>query len=115
MSREIDLTKTLSSDDRDWLLARGRTAEVAVSDGITIQELEAAEAADNPGDAVFTPASPADAAARASSTEASVGAYNGWLKEDLVAEAEARGLDSEGLKADLVDRLEADDAGSGDA
>lgn len=35
--------------------------------------------------------------------------YNNMLKADLVAECEKRGLATDGLKADLIARLEADD------
>ena len=31
--------------------------------------------------------------------------YGGWLKADLVAEAESRGLDTSGTKEDLIARL----------
>jgi hypothetical protein len=33
--------------------------------------------------------------------------YSGWLKADLVAEADSRGLDTSGTKDELVARLEA--------
>jgi hypothetical protein len=35
--------------------------------------------------------------------------YTGWLKADLVAEAEARGLDTSGTKDDLIARLDGND------
>jgi len=35
--------------------------------------------------------------------------YTGWLKADLVAEAEARGLDTTGTKDDLIGRLDGND------
>lgn len=41
-------------------------------------------------------------------------AYRDQRKADLVDEAEARGIDSSGTKADIVARLEADDQGEPD-
>jgi hypothetical protein len=35
--------------------------------------------------------------------------YTGWLKADLVAEAESRGLDTTGTKDDLIGRLDGND------
>jgi hypothetical protein len=35
--------------------------------------------------------------------------YTGWLKADLIAEAEARGLDTTGTKDDLIARLDSND------
>ena len=35
--------------------------------------------------------------------------YTGWLKADLVAEAESRGLDTTGTKDDLIARLDGND------
>jgi hypothetical protein len=35
--------------------------------------------------------------------------YSGWLKVDLVAEADARGLDTTGTKDDLIGRLDGND------
>jgi len=35
--------------------------------------------------------------------------YTGWLKADLVEEAEARGLDTSGTKDDLIARLDGND------
>jgi hypothetical protein len=35
--------------------------------------------------------------------------YSGWLKADLIAEAEARGLDTTGTKDDLIARLDGSD------
>ena len=36
--------------------------------------------------------------------------YGSLLKADLVEQAEHRGIDSSGTKADIIERLEADDA-----
>jgi hypothetical protein len=35
--------------------------------------------------------------------------YSGMLKDELVAEAESRGIDSSGTKAEIIERLEAAD------
>lgn len=124
MSREIDL-KNLSDEDRSWLIERGRLAEVAASEGKTAQEIQQQEAANAPdaGGVEFKPVSPADAAAGMprSSAEAErenvtprtaeQDDYDDQKKADLVSELESRGLSTSGTKAELIERLEADDNG----
>jgi len=41
--------------------------------------------------------------------EPELASYAGWLKADLVAEAESRGLDTTGTKDDLIARLDGND------
>ena len=42
-------------------------------------------------------------------SEPETASYAGWLKADLVAEAESRGLDTTGTKDDLIARLDGND------
>ena len=49
------------------------------------------------------------AAAAAPAPESETADYGALLKAELVETADARGIDSTGTKADIIERLEADD------
>lgn len=118
MSRQVDLTKDASDEDRQWLMDRARYADLAQLDNLTIQQVQAKEAADHREDdeVIFTPVSPYDKHVRANAgtatpaSEHAGGDYDGWNKAQLQDEAERRDLPRSGSKADLVERLQEHDA-----
>lgn len=100
MSRQIDISnpESLSEDDRKYLIQRGRTQVLNQVDYIA--RVDAARAA--------------ALAAQESEPEVVVEEvdepYEKWKVDDLRNECRARDLSDEGSKADLVARLEANDA-----
>jgi hypothetical protein len=86
MSRELPTNSSEWSQD-DWQYAFDRNE---LPDGMTQEE--------------------AQAKLSGSDDEESDGSYGSMKKDDLVAAAEERGVDSSGTKADIIERLEADDA-----
>lgn len=84
MSKQIDPTQPLSDEDREYLVTRGQEVHIARIDG---------------GD--FVAAEP--------KSETDEGKYGKMLVDELRAELADRELDDDGLKAELVARLEASD------
>lgn len=131
MSREIDLSNPLSDEDRAYLLARGREQLVAQIDARRGDEEAAKLAHYVPGSAVDeadgvpeTPglAAPNVEAARSAEIveeddDVEAGTednYETWTNEQLREELDSRDLQTSGKKKELVARLRADDADTGD-
>lgn len=95
MGKTIDLTQPLSSEDRAWLVERGKIGDLRVADEIAAAaaESEAASEAQDDDDEVVD------------SEE-----YGEWTKAQLQYELTERNLPTSGTKAELVTRLEEDDA-----
>jgi len=134
MSREIDLTKKLSDEDRQYLVERDRWRDLALADGhedIERAKREATEANDisqgrRPPTLVGEPARVAEANASQAPVEAEEDLpYEEWSYDELKAELDARktdaiagGMNTEdankryskgGSQKDLVQRLHDDD------
>jgi hypothetical protein len=131
VSRQIDLSKPLSDEDRAYLLARGREQLVAKLDAQNGDEEAARLANYVPGSAVDQPEGVPDtpglgapnaeaartAAAVEDDDEVEAGTednYETWTNEQLREELDSRDLQTSGKKKELVARLRADDADTGD-
>lgn len=101
MSKQIDLTVPLSDEDREWLLARGRDADVALADRLASGEPLVAEDAG-------AASAPEDSSAPGE--DAPTDQYDEWSKDALQSELEDRGLPSRGTKAELIEVLRNSDA-----
>ena len=98
MGREIDLTKPLSAEDREWLEQRGKYGDLRIADE-------------------YNPPAAADSEPDEGETSDSGSDYDGWSKAQLQYELSTRDLTTTGTKAELVERLLEDDAAkaAGDA
>lgn len=112
MSRVIDLDRKLSDEDREYLVHRGRHADVQAND---VQFAGAEPDKAPPGALGTEPSLQSDRVPEAGSDEELV--YEDMtvaqLKEEIDARNEERDSDSQlsksGAKADLIAELEADD------
>lgn len=96
MSRKIDLTKPLSSDDAEYLRQRGGLPENAVLEDDSSGEADDTEESDNSEEFEDTE----------SEEEESPGEFSGMTLEELKAIARAKNISVGGSKAELVERLE---------
>lgn len=124
MSREIDLTKPLSDADRKYLEDRARHADIALADANSGVEGKSELPAPN----VFAATDPSPDRTPAASISSTEDAeedlpYEEWKVDELKAELDVRAQDAEDSdiaeslaytssdkKADLIKKLEADDA-----
>jgi len=93
MGREIDLTQPLSAEDRAWLEERGKVGDLRVADEMFPDSVPADADPDDDG----------------SMEDESESAYADWTKAQMQYELSTRDLPASGTKAELVERLEADD------
>lgn len=106
MARQIDQSKPLSDEDRDWLLTRGQNGLVERLDReFAGQPAEAPE--DEPEEVEDQPNGD-DPDADGESAEAS---YDHLMVSELKELLEKRGLPVSGSKQELIDRLVQSDAG----
>lgn len=126
MGKSIDLSQPLSDEDRRWLEERGDYAAIAVADAThgapeprEAKADEPSEPEDAPVPLVAEPVAepnagddgvtePSDSSEDA---DDDVPPYEEWTADALRDECDARGLAKSGSKADLIDRLVADDEG----
>lgn len=128
MSKQIDLSKPLSEDDRAYLVSRGRTSDILIADGKDASAETAGPSFDATASAeellAKTPhtgdvnamgvqskqpvtTAPADA-------EPEPSKYDDLTKQQLEDELERRELPKSGKKPDLIARLVEDDAANAD-
>lgn len=124
MSKQIDLSKPLSEEDRAYLLSRGRTYDIAIADGNDASSLSAGPSFDANTDAAKLLAETPNTgdvntlgreagAPDQSSGDAPTGEpsqYEDLTVAQLKDELERRDLPTTGKKPELVARLDADDA-----
>lgn len=127
MSRTIDLTKALSEEDREYLLARGREQQVFANDAQFSDDPEAIQralyipgtAVDKPEGVPETPNEPFDDGAEDAETEDN---YETWNHDKLQEEIRRRNSEYaeefqmavSGTKKELIARLREDDASDED-
>jgi hypothetical protein len=97
MGKNIDLSQPLSAEDRTWLEERGKYGDLRVADDL-------AAAANAPAPEAEPEAEPEETGGEDSET------YGTWTKAQLQYELQTRDLAQSGTKAELVARLEEDDA-----
>lgn len=100
MSRIVNMSQPLSSEDRAYLFQMNRHAAIADNDerfSSDEEEGQEEEVSDEAGDSAVL-------------TEEEVEPYEQWTVAELSAECNDRDLPKNGTKAELVTRLYADDA-----
>lgn len=111
MSREIDFSKPLSEDDKEWLMERSLGWKIPQAPGVVLDPNASAEEllqhVPNTGTVNTAAADLERAVAEGHSPEDS---YEVWTVAELKEELKARDLAVGGRHDELVARLEEDDA-----
>lgn len=128
MSMEIDLSTPLTDDERQYLLMRGRLADIERADSLNGVETPDAPEGDGTGPkpiSLMTSEQRATEAERLRARLAEIEGdadesdededvepepYDAWTVQELDAELKRRQLPTSGTKAEKVKRLEEDDA-----